>query len=67
MGKRVNKTTTFTVDVSKALNEAGLPVGLALELALKVKHPKNTDGLSGHFSKKVSVDFTKVKDDTQND
>lgn len=62
MGKRINKTTKFVVDISKALNDAGLPAGLALELALVVKHPKNIDGLSGHFSKKVTVDFTKVKE-----
>lgn len=63
MGKRVNKTTRFVVDVSKVLREQGLPEGLALELALSIKHPKDTAKLTGQFRKKVSIDFTKVIED----
>lgn len=63
MAKHLNKTTRFVVDVSKALQENGLPQGLMLELVLKVKHPKNLDGVTGHFQKQVTIDFTKVNDE----
>lgn len=63
MGKRVNKTTKFTVDISKALHDNGLPTTLMLELSMRVKHPKQLEGVTGHFSKQVVIDFTKVGQD----
>ena len=63
MGKRLNKTTKFTADITQLLTDNGLPAGLALELALVIKHPKDLTGLTGHFSKKVTIDFTKVNND----
>ena len=61
MGKRLNKTTKFVVDVSQALHANGLPTTLRLELSLRVKHSKNLANLVGHYNKPVIVDFTKVK------
>lgn len=63
MGKRVNKTTRFVVDISKALEEVGMPQGLMIELVLKVKHPKNLEVVKGHFQKQVTIDLTKANTD----
>lgn len=64
MGKRINKTTSVTVDITSILKEKGLqfPGDGFVELEVKVKHAKDPAAQYGTYIKPVTVDLTKKGD-----
>ena len=61
MGKYANKTTKFTVSVDLAT--CGFTSG-ELVLNMVVKHPRVLTGPLGMYAKKVTIDLTKVNNET---
>ena len=59
--KRLNKTTRGVVSVN--LTDLGLPGGEVV-FNLVVRHPKVITGTLGLYSKKVTINLTKVNDET---